>query len=115
MNLDEAKNLLTKWMNGETIQFRYKTSNDEWFNYPSLNELISRNFTDIPTFLSNEVDYRLRPKIKQITYRLGVTRENKIRVFLFEESSLDGAYDSDSNSLRRWIDSKWTTIEVEIE
>lgn len=114
MNVDEAKALLKQWMDGETIQFRYKTSDGEWFDYPTLEKIISLPYTDKPTFLSSEVDYRVKPKMKQLTYRLGLTRDNKVRAFMFEERTLESAYDSDSNSLRRWIDSKWTTIEVEV-
>ena len=64
-----------------------------------------------PSFSSNKVDWRIKPKTKTLRYRNAMLKNNEVVVFT-SEPTLEDAYGP--TAFLRWIDPEWKEIEVEI-
>ena len=88
------------WADGGEIQFKYEDI--QWSDYCDKN--------NIPNVDSSYIIWRIKPETKIISYRVGITKDNQVKVY-HEPPTLDESYGSDA--FKEWLDPEWRTIEVE--
>lgn len=94
--------VIKHWVDGGEIQFKHQGLIG-WNNYE-----LSEGFpyVDSPNFI-----WRIKPEVKTISYRMGITKDNQIKVY-HEEPTLDDAYGSDA--FKEWLDPEWRAVAVEV-
>lgn len=94
--------VIKHWADGGEIQFKYQGStNWETYEFPKT----------FPFVNSSAHNWRIKPEVKTISYRMGITKDNQIKVY-HEEPTLDDAYGSDA--FKDWLDPEWKTVEVKV-
>ena len=94
--------VIKHWADGGEIQFKYQGSTN-WETYAFIK---SFPYVDSPDLI-----WRIKPEVKTISYRMGITKDNQIKVY-HEEPALDDAYGSDT--FKDWLDPEWRTVEVKV-
>ena len=93
--------VIVHWAQGGEIQFK---AEDGWQDF-------YQDGDRSPSFSSNKVDWRIKPKTKTLHYRNAMLKNNEVVVFT-SEPTLEDAYGD--TAFLRWIDPEWKEIEVEI-
>lgn len=99
--------LLKHWLDGGEIQYRVINTEHNWTDYTHR----------YPPYIcddeySNPREWRIKPEVKTLRYRAGLTKDNQIKIYT-EQPMLDDAYGPDA--FVKWIDNEWKTFSVEIE
>lgn len=94
--------VIKHWADGGEIQYKHRESTN-WNTY-----VFPKTF---PYVDSHEVIWRIKPEVKTIRYRVGITKDNQVKVY-HEEPTLDDAYGSDA--FKDWLDPEWRSVEVEV-
>lgn len=89
--------VIIHWLNGGAIQC-YNHVDERWLDYPC-------EYSNPPAW-NNHV--RIKPKTKEIKYRVALMNDNTVKVFN-EDISLEDAYD-----FKHWLDPEWCYVSVEI-
>lgn len=89
--------VIVHWANGGAIQY-YNHVDECWVDYTC-------GYSTPPAW-NNYV--RIKPKTKEIKYRVALTKDDTIKVFN-EDISLDDAYD-----FKQWLDPEWRYASVEV-
>ena len=93
--------VIKHWADGGEIQYQY--DGKYWVDYESS--------TNIPNVRAGCFIWRIKPEVKTISYRVGITKDNQVKVY-HEEPTLDDAYGSDA--FKDWLDPEWRAVEVEV-
>lgn len=94
--------VIKHWADGGEIQFKYQgLTNWRTYEFPK-----SFPYVDSPDLI-----WRIKPEVKTISYRVGITKDNQIKVY-HEEPTLDDAYGSDA--FKEWLDPEWRAVAVEV-
>jgi len=91
--------VIKHWADGGEIQYKYDCG---WIDYES------RCLPNVDGIYHN---WRIKPEVKTISYRVGITKDNQVKVY-HEEPTLDDAYGSDA--FKEWLDPEWRAVEVEV-
>lgn len=94
--------VIKHWADGGEIQFKYQGSTN-WETYAFIKSF--------PHVDSPDLIWRIKPEVKTISYRVGITKDNQIKVY-HEEPTLDDAYGSDA--FKEWLDPEWRAVAVEV-
>lgn len=94
--------VIKHWADGGEIQYKYQKSTN-WETYAFIKSF--------PHVDSPDLIWRIKPEAKNISYRVGITKDNQVKVY-HEEPTLDDAYGSDA--FKDWIDHEWRTVAVEV-
>lgn len=94
--------VIKHWADGGEIQYKHRESTN-WNTY-----VFPKTF---PYVDSHEVIWRVKPEVKTIRYRAGITKDNQVKVY-HEAPTLDDAYGSDA--FKDWLDPEWRSVEVEV-
>ena len=94
--------VIKHWADGGEIQYKYQGSTN-WETYA-----FHKSFPHVD---SPDLIWRIKPEVKTISYRVGITKDNQIKVY-HEEPTLDDAYGSDA--FKEWLDPEWRAVEVEV-
>lgn len=89
--------VIVHWANGGAIQY-YNHVDERWLDYTC-------EYSNPPAW-NNYV--RIKPKTKEIKYRVALMNDNTIKVFN-EDISLEDDYD-----FKHWLDPEWRYVSVEI-
>lgn len=90
--------VIVHWANGGAIQY-YDDTGECWIDYKHGHEFN-------PSW--SYYEFRIKPKTKEIKYRVALMKDKTTKVFN-EDISLDDAYD-----FEQWLDPKWNYVSVEI-
>lgn len=90
--------VIVHWANGGKIQYR-SNIDEQWVDY-------LYGHDESPAWSCYQ--FRIKPKTKEIKYRVALMKGNTIKVFN-EDISLDDAYD-----FKQWLDPEWRYVSVEI-
>jgi len=93
--------VIKHWADGGEIQYQY--DGKYWVDYESS--------TNIPNVRAGCFIWRIKPEVKTISYRVGITKDNQVKVY-HEEPTLDDAYGSDA--FKDWLDPEWRTVAVDV-
>lgn len=94
--------VIKHWADGGEIQYKYQGSTN-WETYAFIKSF--------PHVDSPDLIWRIKPEVKTISYRVGITKDNQIKVY-HEEPTLDDAYGSDA--FKEWLDPEWRAVAVEV-
>lgn len=94
--------VIKHWADGGEIQYKYQEST-KWETYE-----FTKSFPHVD---SPDLVWRIKPEVKTISYRVGITKDNQIKVY-HVAPTLDDAYGSDA--FKDWLDPEWRTVEVEV-
>lgn len=98
----EYADIIKHWADGGEIQYKYQGSTN-WETYAFIKSF--------PHVDSPDLIWRIKPEVKTISYRMGITKDNQVKVY-HEEPTLDDAYGSDA--FKDWLDPEWRSVEVEV-
>lgn len=93
--------VIKHWADGGEIQYQY--DGRHWVDYESS--------TNIPNVKAGCFIWRIKPEVKTISYRVGITKNNQVKVY-HRAPTLDDAYGSDA--FKDWLDPEWRSVEVEV-
>lgn len=91
--------VIKHWADGGEIQYKYDCG---WIDYES---------RCLPNVDGTYHTWRIKPEVKTISYRVGITKDNQVKVY-HEEPTLDDAYGSDA--FKEWLDPEWRAVAVEV-
>ena len=90
--------VIVHWVNGGAIQY-YSNTYERWIDY-------EYGYSESPAW--EYLAFRIKPKTKEIKYRVALMNDNTVKVFN-EDISLEDAYD-----FKHWLDPEWCYVSVEI-
>lgn len=94
--------VIKHWADGGEIQFKYQGPTDwETYAFPE-----SFPHVGSPYFI-----WRIKPEVKTISYRVGITKDNQVKVY-HKVPTLNDSYSSDA--FKDWLDPEWRSVEVEV-
>lgn len=94
--------VIKHWADGGEIQFKYQGSTN-WETYA-----FHKSF---PYVDSPDLIWRIKPEAKTISYRVGITKDNQVKVY-HKVPTLNDSYSSDA--FKDWLDPEWRSVEVEV-
>lgn len=94
--------VIKHWADGGDIQFKYQGStNWETYEFPKT----------FPFVNSSAHNWRIKPEVKSIRYRIALTKDNQVKVY-HKVPTLNDSYSPDA--FKDWLDPEWRSVEVEV-
>lgn len=91
--------VIKHWADGGEIQYKYDGG---WVDYES---------RCLPNIDGTYHAWRIKPEVKSIRYRVGITKDNQVKVY-HKVPTLNDSYSSDA--FKDWLDPEWRSVEVEV-
>ena len=91
--------VIKHWADGGEIQYKYDCG---WIDYES---------RCLPNVDGTYHTWRIKPEAKNISYRVGITKDNQVKVY-HKVPTLNDSYNSDA--FKDWLDPEWRSVEVEV-
>lgn len=94
--------VIKHWADGGEIQCKHQKSTN-WETYAFIKIF--------PHVDSPDLIWRIKPEVKTISYRVGITKDNQVKVY-HKVPTLNDSYSSDA--FKDWLDPEWRSVEVEV-